>query len=146
MWRLRCPGAGRRNLCSCRFESDGFSMQARKVTENSSLFLWQQPPSEPPPVHLLLFSVGVVGREVQEFDSPLGYTTADLSFHRVMNQTLKVEQGQPNCGVQELLLMSLKCVMRLTYFSDFCSDHRVTSFRDLVHAQEDDDEEEEGQR
>ncbi|XP_067163574.1 NSFL1 cofactor p47 isoform X4 [Apteryx mantelli] len=26
------------------------------------------------------------------------------------------------------------------------SDHRVTSFRDLVHAQEDDDEEEEGQR
>lgn len=29
---------------------------------------------------------------------------------------------------------------------NFCSDRRVTSFRDLVHAQEDDDEEEEGQR
>uniref|UniRef100_A0A8C3MPW0 NSFL1 cofactor n=1 Tax=Geospiza parvula TaxID=87175 RepID=A0A8C3MPW0_GEOPR len=42
---------------------------------------------------------------------------------------------------------SWECVWRLTSFLlDFCSDHRVTSFRDLVHAQEEDDEEEEGQR
>lgn len=42
---------------------------------------------------------------------------------------------------------SWECVSRLTSFLlDFCSDHRVTSFRDLVHAQEEDDEEEEGQR
>lgn len=42
---------------------------------------------------------------------------------------------------------SWECVSRLTSFVlDFCSDHRVTSFRDLVHAQEEDDEEEEGQR
>lgn len=39
------------------------------------------------------------------------------------------------------------CVSGLTSFLlDSCSDHRVTSFRDLVHAQEEDDEEEEGQR
>lgn len=42
--------------------------------------------------------------------------------------------------------MWLKCIMRLMYCDQLCSDHRVTSFRDLVHAQEDDDEEEEGQR
>lgn len=64
------------------------------------------------------FLFGVVGREVQELSLPLGYTSADLSFHRVMNQTLKVEQGQSNCCVQELLLTLLKCVMRLTYFSN----------------------------
>lgn len=65
------------------------------------------------------FLFGVVGREVQELSLPLGYTSADLSFHTVMNQTLKVEQGQPNCCVQELLLMLLKHVMRLTYFSNW---------------------------
>lgn len=88
------------------------------MTEDSLLLLCLQPPSEPPPTHPLLFSVGVVGREVQELGSPLGYTSPDLSFHRVMNRTLKAEQGQPNCCLQELLLLWLKCVMRLTCFSD----------------------------
>lgn len=52
--------------------------------------------------------------------------------------------GGACCSVE---CSSWKCVPRLTSFLlDFCSDHRVTSFRDLVHAQEEEDEEEEGQR
>lgn len=124
--RLSCPGAWKRNLCLCMLGRGGSSkqatksrMQERKVTEDSPLLLCLQSPSELPPVCSLLFPVGVVGREVQELVSPLSHTSADLSFHRVMNQTLKAEQSQPNCCLQELLLMWLKCVMRLTYFSDW---------------------------
>lgn len=41
-----------------------------------------------------------------------------------------------------------KCGFALLWSPFLCpsSDHRVTSFRDLVHAQEEEEEEEEGQR
>lgn len=149
-WRLAFTGAWQSNLCLYRFGND---CPLKEATESitwqgrwlrSYLICWAC--SHLPSLlgcsrccFWLRWLLQMPKNFVHRLVTPA--LTCDLI------QILKVEQSQTQRAVLSSFCARVWAVSwGWRALIDFCSDHRVTSFRDLVHAQEDDDEEEEGQR